>query len=345
MALNWLNSPLNKGQIGYKPQQTLLSRPNMQQNNPDRYNRLMGRVNSLQNSGRWGNWRPGALNKQAENPNFGQLWNMQNSANQQAQKQDFAMNRPNQTNDYSSVTWDYDPATGQYTQKETLSANNKARLAWEQGREGQLQGMFGNMVNDFNSGFGGQKAQDTAYNAITSRLNPELARQKQELEQSMYERGIAPGSEAWNNQIGQFGQSQNDAYLQASNQAIGLGETMRANRLNQLGGLQGMFAGVQRPGFQGFNQIQVDRPDIMNSALNFNKMMYDREQAEKMMKMGGGGGGGYAGYNYPDLPMDMNPGGGSDSDIWSSLGTSFLNSLGSSFLGGLGEDLGGSILE
>lgn len=341
MALNWLNSPLSKGQVGFGVQRKLNANPNMQTTNPNRYNRLTNRMNTLQGQGRWGNWRPQTLNAQAKDPNFGQLWNMQNSANQQAQKQDFAMNRPNQTNDYSSVTWDYNPATGQYTQKETLSANNQARLGWEQNREQGLQGMFSNMLSDWNSGYGGQKAQDTAYSAITSRLNPELQKQQQALEQSMYERGIAPGTEAWNNQVGQFGQQKNDAYLQASNQAIGLGETMRQNRFNQLGGLQGMFAGVQRPGFQGFNQVAVERPDIMNSALNFNKMMYDRAQAEKMMKMGGGGGGGYAGYNYPDLPMDMGGGGGGTD--WGDIGMGFLTSMGSSFLSSLGEGMGESL--
>jgi hypothetical protein len=343
MALNWLTSPLSKGQAGFKPQQALNKNPNMQANNPDRYNRLTGRVNNLQQQGRWGNWKPGALNAQAKDPNFGQLWNMQNAANQQAQKQDFAMNRPNQTNDYSSVSWDYDPATGQYTQKETLSANNQARLGWEQGREGQLQGMFGNMVNDFNSGYGGQKAQDTAYNALMSRMNPALKQQQQELEQSLYDRGIAPdsNSKAWNESMNQFGQTRTDAELQAANQAISVGEGMRSNRLSQLSGLQGMFAGVQKPGYASFNGIQVDKPDIMNSALNYNKMMYDREQAAKMMAMGGGGGGGgYAGYNYPDMPADMGGGGGGTS--WGDIGMSALGSLGSSFLDSFGSDLGES---
>lgn len=64
---------------------------------------------------------------------------------------------------------------------------------------------------------------NTATQAILSRLNPQLDRQEESLRTRLANMGVTPGSEAWNNEMGQFGRDRNDAVTQAGLQGINLG--------------------------------------------------------------------------------------------------------------------------
>lgn len=68
----------------------------------------------------------------------------------------------------------------------------------------------------------------TAQNAILSRLEPTLARQRTSLETQLTNQGLRPGSEAWDNATRDFSQQANDQRTQAALQGIGL--DMSANQ-------------------------------------------------------------------------------------------------------------------
>lgn len=76
-------------------------------------------------------------------------------------------------------------------------------------------------------------AGQTAQEAIMSRLNPQFEQNENALRQRLANQGIAPGSEAWNNEFRQFGQSKNDAYTQAALQGMNIGQQARQQSLQE----------------------------------------------------------------------------------------------------------------
>jgi hypothetical protein len=64
---------------------------------------------------------------------------------------------------------------------------------------------------------------DAAYNQATSRLDPQFASAEARFRQDMVNRGIAQGSDAYNNAWDDFSRSKNDAYGSAMNAAMGQG--------------------------------------------------------------------------------------------------------------------------
>ena len=85
----------------------------------------------------------------------------------------------------------------------------------------------------------------------TAELNPQLAQQKAQLDQTLADQGLTPGSEGWKYQQGQFGlnsaQQLNDLYLQGQNQAISALEAQYNEPINALSALQSQSQ-VSQPG-------------------------------------------------------------------------------------------------
>jgi hypothetical protein len=74
----------------------------------------------------------------------------------------------------------------------------------------------------------GQAASDKMYGVLKGRLDPQWQQNQGAFQANMANRGLEPGTEASMNASRQFGQQQNDAYSQASGQAIGLGQQEQA---------------------------------------------------------------------------------------------------------------------
>ena len=70
-----------------------------------------------------------------------------------------------------------------------------------------------------------QHAEDTAYQAATSRLDPQWQQAQQAQQTQLMNQGVAPGSEAYNNAMRVFNQGRNDAYQQAQANAVNQGLT------------------------------------------------------------------------------------------------------------------------
>lgn len=78
-----------------------------------------------------------------------------------------------------------------------------------------------------------QPYSDAAYQAATRQLDPQIEAQNAAFDQEMVNKGIAPGSEAYNQAKSQMQMSQNDAYAQARNQAMQQGLGAQAQGFGQ----------------------------------------------------------------------------------------------------------------
>lgn len=155
---------------------------------------------------------------------------------------------------------------------------------------------------------------DQSYNLFSSRFEPEFAKQRDDFEQQMYNRGIPVGSELYNNQLQQMERAQNDAKQAALVNAQGIagqnagqffdvGTQARGNALNEgllkrgmpLAEMQALY-GAQ----SGFN--------AQNLAYNQQRGLTGYEadlqlrNARQMPRGGGGGNAAWQQYGF-DSPM------------------------------------------
>jgi hypothetical protein len=217
--------------------------------------------------------------------NYQQAAQQTADASRSAVNQQTQANRPNQSSPFASSTWAQGP-DGQWSQ----STNFNGPLA---GLNSSLQQQASQaMSNPFSlSGLpattDGSQARDQAINAAygqaTSRLDPQFAHQEEALKSQLAGQGLQPGSEAYNNALGDFQRGKNDAYTSAMNSAIGQGTaaggqlfneslqsrqnalaealTQRNQAFTNLQGLQGLT------GQQGFSQAGLAQsPDYLGAA-------------------------------------------------------------------------------
>lgn len=76
-------------------------------------------------------------------------------------------------------------------------------------------------------------AGQTAQDAIMARLNPQFTQSEETLRTRLANQGIAPGTEAWNNEFRNFSQAKNDAYTQAALQGMNIGQQARQQALQE----------------------------------------------------------------------------------------------------------------
>lgn len=230
-----------------------------------------------------------------------------------------ALNLNNYTNPFGSqqsAFTGYDPVTGAPIYQTNISANPQLQdlLNQQLGGVGQsqqgiqnaisglgglqsgYQGLNSNLAalaqnyNRINDQLGGldasgamQKGQDAYYRQATSMLDPQFAQQGESLEAKLAAQGLAPGSQAYTNAMGNFQRDKAFAYNQAANSAITQGQQLglnqlasdrsglaqqaglsqaqqdainaQANLLNQQGGLFGQQLGANQLGYQNLNSI------------------------------------------------------------------------------------------
>lgn len=130
--------------------------------------------------------------------------------------------------------------------------------------QGQIQsGLdFGGVQNVSSAGDTRARAEQAAYGSLTSRLDPQFANQQSSLETDLANRGITRDSAAYTRAMDDFSRSKNDAYSQASLNAINVGGNeasrdygmdlgLRQQQVGELG-QQGAFANSAQQ--QGYGQ-------------------------------------------------------------------------------------------
>lgn len=175
-------------------------------------------------------------------PDYTALANQQAQQNQQLLAQQTAANRYNQVTPYGNMTWTQDPS-GNWTQTQTLSPAQQQLLdqnnALSLGLGSAQQSMLGQVNNAYSQPFTGgsdaarQQTIDSQYKAMTSRLDPQWQQRQAQMQTQLANQGISAGSEAYTNAMRDLNYAQNDAYQQAQNQALQLGNNEFQNSFNR----------------------------------------------------------------------------------------------------------------
>lgn len=175
-------------------------------------------------------------------PDYTALANQQFQQQQDLLNQQTAANRYNQVTPNGNLTWTQD-ANGNWTQTQTLSPDQQAILNQQNqlslGLSGAQNSMLGQLNQAYSTPFTGgsdaarQQTIDSQYNAMASRLDPQWAQKQSALETQLANQGLAPGGEAYTNAMRDFNYGRNDAYQQAQNQALQLGNNEFQNSFNR----------------------------------------------------------------------------------------------------------------
>lgn len=141
-----------------------------------------------------------------------------------------------------------------------------------------------------------QALQAGAENAIMSRLTPIMDRQEAQLRTRLANQGLAPGGEAYGNEMMDFNNARNDAQMQAVLQGIRLQPqllstalTMRNQPLNEFNALR-TGAQVQAPQFQGFTGASAAPAPIYQAgsdAAGFATDLYNAEMGTRNAMLSG----------------------------------------------------------
>ena len=141
------------------------------------------------------------------------------------------------------------------------------------GIDNQYQGLQ-SQLGALNAQGAMDKGRDAYYNAATSYLDPQYAQQQESLDAKLAAQGLAPGSQAYNNAMGNFQRDKTFAYNQAQNSAITQGQQLGLNQLQAQQGLIGQQAGLtnaqaglidQRAGLYG-QQLGANQAGYANLA-------------------------------------------------------------------------------
>ena len=161
------------------------------------------------------------------------------------------MGQVGQTGPMGSVSYEQtgtqsitDPYTGQTYEIPQFATSMELapELQGIQGRIGELVGGLG----------GGGNVDERLMEMGRQRLDPILEQERNRLTQSLADRGLQPGSAAWEAEMGQFGQRQNDAYNQLLLSGRGQAMAEQMAPIQQISALLGAQRGAA-PSF-GFAQ-------------------------------------------------------------------------------------------
>lgn len=153
--------------------------------------------------------------------------------------------RFNQITPFGQSTWNNDTNT----QTNSLSPEQQAILAGQQQYSTGVNTAINNALPGVNlSGIDSSKlaaapinAGQTAQDAIMSRLQPTLERQREQMRTQLANQGIGQGTEAYNNAYNDQNQRENDLYTQAALQGI------NASRAERNAGIQEQTAMANQP--------------------------------------------------------------------------------------------------
>ncbi len=223
----------------------------------------------------------------------------QGAANLQSGQQTASLSNPNIFGPYGNQTVSYAP-TGpdgmqQPTIQQSLSPAQQQLLdsqnALKTGLANLGQSSLGTVQGVMGTPFDGSKyglqtsapgldlsgvakmpvnAGTTGYNAIMSRLEPQMGRQQVSAETALTNQGLRPGTEAWTNAMTDLHNSQNDQRTQAAAQGVGL--DMSANNQGYNQALQAGQYAMQNAQFGNTAQQQAYQQALSNYNLPLNQI-------------------------------------------------------------------------
>ena len=227
-------------------------------------------------------------------------------------------NRVNQTTPWGSTTWDSTLGTDaqgnpitKWSQNVTLTPAQQHALEQQQGIESQRSDIASQLVGRAGQEFskpmdwgslpeGGatpnsrytsanpdvgdpnafrQKSQDAVYNMAKSRLDPQYATKRAELETKLRNQGISPEDAVYKSQMAALGNQENDAYNQANWSSVGAGRDES----------NAMFAQLMGRNQQNFGQNLAANQQNFGQNLTSSQyatQMRQQAMAEAMQKRG-----------------------------------------------------------
>ena len=238
----------------------------------------------------------GKKTKTPEAPNYSALAGQQQTANEQAWNQTLQANRPNQSNQFGSSTWEQDPTTGQWTQRTQLNQPQQDIFNQQQANQGQLASMVGGLMGGLDTSqidLSGAPGMPTVgqYNQQATDLFNQLAEPGlSRAESAQRARAAAMGIPEFGSQAGttmnqqladarsRSGMMGAQAGIQQGNTMFGQGMQLNQQGVNnilqqrqaniaQLQGLMGLGQSQGVPTFQNFSQVgQLTAPNLMGAA-------------------------------------------------------------------------------
>ena len=246
----------------------------------------------------------GKKSKTPQAPDYTALAQMQAAQGQEAWKTALNANRPNQTNQFGSLTWSQDPTTGQWTQSNQLNQPQQGIFNQQQANQQQLANMAGGMLGGLDTSqidFSGAPAmgQVGQFNQQATDLYNQLAEPGlAQAENAQRARAAAMGIPEFGSRAGttmnqqladarsrsgmmgaqagiQQGNQMFNQQMQARQQGINDILQQRGANLAQMQGLMGLGQSMQMPQFNQFGQTApYSTPDLMGAAQgNYNAQM------------------------------------------------------------------------
>jgi hypothetical protein len=161
-----------------------------------------------------------------------------------------------------------DPQTGRWVQKDTLSAGQQGVLTGLEGSGTAAGDMVTNLIKNgafgstMNAGEGtpASNYETSVFKQLTRGLDERKARDQQALDQSLTQRGLPVGSEAYQNAMREFEKGYSDQYADAQNKAVQGAADMQLKGIDTLSGVN--QAGLKLPEHQQFSGAQGTNPDV-----------------------------------------------------------------------------------
>lgn len=230
--------------------------------------------------------------------------NAQAAANTKAATTQQELNMVNQVTPYGNLNYKQTGTladnTPQFTATTTLSPAEQSNLD-QQHQFDQLVNQLGINQTQKLTGLldkpvdlNNEATESRLFQLGRSRLDPMFAQNRDALQTQLINRGINPGTEAYDRELTRQGQQENDAYnqllLSGRGQAVQEALTERNAPINEITAL--MSGGqVTQPNFVGTPSASVGSPDIAGLTMDQYKYgplaQYQAENANRQAMMGG----------------------------------------------------------
>lgn len=199
------------------------------------------------------------------------------------------------TDPYTDETYDiptYSSTTSLSPEEQAVfDVNQSSRLGM-----GQLAGQQIGFLKDYMAtpaNYDTSEIEGRLSELASQRLDPRMEQQRAALEQRLANQGLTPGSAAWEAEMTQFGQTQNDAYnqLMLTGRGQALNELM-ATRNQPINEITALLSGsqVSQPNFQMANPQGMATTDVgglINQNYNQQYGNYQNEMSQYNQMMGG----------------------------------------------------------
>ena len=210
------------------------------------------------------------------------------------------LNNPNQTSQFGSQTTSVGP-DGQPIVTQVLSKPNQDVVSGIQGGAVSANQALGGMLGGgafssaYTSGEGVPLSNyETAYEKqLTQGTEEQKAREREQLDQTLTQRGIPVGSKAYSQQMGDLDTRYDKIYSNARNAAVTSGNQFQLQSLPTLSSVG--QAGFMQPNFQGFTGSGYQGPNAVDVFGLTTSADLQQQQIDKMKNQNGGGGGGGGG--------------------------------------------------